>query len=318
MQRGTSRYFLCLQYLPIPVVPSLVISRSLPAAVFQAADTSRQEQQAVATRSAAAPRRRLLRCCRCGTALQQEAFSEHTCGLHFLPGAALHVSGLRNQCVVCAAACTGTGCSKRRCTVVIDAAALSDLDPCYKPASSLRDFLVATRGSGNRAWHAAVQSWMLEGHSALDEHGSSKSLNDDLLAVLLEVRFTSGQMTVHALQPISREQTVLQYACRPVGSNNASTTRTSAHPDVFAIIIDGRMYTAADCGNAAMLIDHACPPANNLKTANLGDDRVLFRAARDIRPGEKLTFDYLEDEREKGLQLDLGFDCHCDACMRVS
>lgn len=256
-------------------------------------------------------------------AVKRQAFSEHECKRHVLPDAATQVYGKHNQCVVCATPCFGSGFSTRRCTVVIDAAALGKHLHGYAPDRSLRDFLFEVYGGCNGEFRAVVQSWMLRQH--IVEQSSTIALSQDLVVTHLEVRFKNGQMTIHALKPIHRGQLVLQYACRAAGV--AVHTVTSAagagtEPDVYRMVIEGKLYTASGCGNAAMLIDHACPPANNLRTVNLGDERVLFRATRDIMPGEKLTFDYLEAQRPQSghalsqqvLQLGLGFDCRCDAC----
>jgi SET domain-containing protein len=100
---------------------------------------------------------------------------------------------------------------------------------------------------------------------------------------------------VFATQPISKNTRIVHYAGEKI-SNRESLTRETrylqkGHIWCFKL---NRLYVrdAAVGGNIARYINHSCTP--NCYTQVLGDT-IWIRAARTIRRGEELTYDYSTD-----------------------
>lgn len=79
-------------------------------------------------------------------------------------------------------------------------------------------------------------------------------------------------------------------------------------------MIDGRNF-----GSAARFINHSCKP--NLRKAAMDwpglecGPLLYLCAARDIAPGEELTWNYFEGAQQKEKT---GFECSCHACTRAA
>ena len=100
---------------------------------------------------------------------------------------------------------------------------------------------------------------------------------------------------VFATQRISKNTRIIDYAGEKI-TNRESLTRESrylknGHIWCFKL---NRLYArdAARGGNVARFINYSCRP--NCYTQIIGDT-IWIRAARTIRPGEELTYDYATD-----------------------
>jgi SET domain-containing protein len=100
---------------------------------------------------------------------------------------------------------------------------------------------------------------------------------------------------VFATQPITKNTRIVHYAGEKI-TNRESLKREvrylkSGHIWCFKL---NRLYArdAAVGGNVARYINHSCTP--NCYTQVIGDT-IWIRAARNIRCGEELTYDYCTD-----------------------
>ena len=107
-----------------------------------------------------------------------------------------------------------------------------------------------------------------------------------------------------ATRPIPKNKRIVDYAGEKI-SNRESLKRErrylkDGHIWCFKL---NRLYVrdAAVGGNISRFINHACRP--NCYTQVIGDT-IWIRAARNIRPGEELTYDYCTDG-------DGTIQCHC-------
>ncbi|HVN34148.1 MAG TPA: SET domain-containing protein-lysine N-methyltransferase [Casimicrobiaceae bacterium] len=83
------------------------------------------------------------------------------------------------------------------------------------------------------------------------------------------------------------------------------------HTFIFAIS-DGRVIDASRRGNAARWINHSCAP--NCKPYEDDEGRVFIEAARTIRAGDELTYDYqLELDERVTAKLRAEYACRCGA-----
>lgn len=100
---------------------------------------------------------------------------------------------------------------------------------------------------------------------------------------------------VYATRPISKNTRIIHYAGEKI-SNRESLRRESVYLQrghVWCFKLNARyVRDAAVGGNIARYINHACRP--NCYTQIVGDT-IWIRAARNIRAGEELTYDYCTD-----------------------
>jgi uncharacterized protein len=100
---------------------------------------------------------------------------------------------------------------------------------------------------------------------------------------------------VYATRPISKNTRIIHYAGEKI-SNRESLRREKRYLSqgrVWCFKLNDRyVRDAAVGGNIARYINHACRP--NCYTHIVGDT-IWIRAARNIRRGEELTYDYCTD-----------------------
>ena len=100
---------------------------------------------------------------------------------------------------------------------------------------------------------------------------------------------------VYATRPITKNTRIIDYAGEKI-SNRESTRRERryiARGHIWCFKLNNRwVRDAAVGGNIARFINHSCKP--NCYSQIIGDT-IWIRAARNIRKGEELTYDYLTD-----------------------
>ena len=100
---------------------------------------------------------------------------------------------------------------------------------------------------------------------------------------------------VFATQPIPKNTRIVHYAGEKI-SNKESREREAKYLEkgqIWCFTLNNRwVIDAAVGGNVARYINHACEP--NCYTQVIGDT-IWIRAARNIRKGEELTYDYSTD-----------------------
>ena len=116
---------------------------------------------------------------------------------------------------------------------------------------------------------------------------------------------------VFALKPIPKNKRIIDYAGEKV-SQQESVRREHRHMgrgQIWCFQISRRyVRDAAVGGNLARFINHSCHP--NCYVQIVGDT-IWIRAARNIRAGEELTYDYCTDG-------DASIHCRCRAgCQRL-
>jgi SET domain-containing protein len=118
---------------------------------------------------------------------------------------------------------------------------------------------------------------------------------------------------VYALQPIRKGEALLEYAGELITWKEA--LRRHPHdpsdPDhtFYFHIDDDHVIDAKVGGNSSRFINHGCDPNC---TADEDGERVFIKAARNIRAGEELLYDYglIIDERYTP-KLKKQFECRC-------
>ena len=98
---------------------------------------------------------------------------------------------------------------------------------------------------------------------------------------------------VFALRPIAEDETVIEYKGEivseaEIGRRYPEDREGLNHTFVFGVEHDYNIDGGAQ-GNAARWINHSCAPNCDTFEEN---KRIYVRAARRIRPGEELTYDY--------------------------
>lgn len=100
---------------------------------------------------------------------------------------------------------------------------------------------------------------------------------------------------VYALEPITKNSRIVDYAGEKI-SWKESDRREQKYLKkgcIWCFILNRKtVRDAAVGGNIARFINHACRP--NCYTQVIGDV-IWIRAARNIEPGEELTYDYCTD-----------------------
>ncbi len=118
-----------------------------------------------------------------------------------------------------------------------------------------------------------------------------------------------------AARPIARGTRIIEYTGERITQAEADAryddARLPRHHTLLFTVDRETVIDAAVGGNAARFINHACEP--NCRPVVEGG-RVYIVAARDIRPGEELSYDYAyareggPDERHPER-----YACHCGA-----
>jgi uncharacterized protein len=97
---------------------------------------------------------------------------------------------------------------------------------------------------------------------------------------------------VYAGEPITKNSRIVEYAGERI-SNRESERRERGHLPkgrIWCFAVNRRTVVDASVGgNIARFINHACRPNCYSQVV---DDVIWIRAARNIRPGEELTYDY--------------------------
>jgi hypothetical protein len=100
---------------------------------------------------------------------------------------------------------------------------------------------------------------------------------------------------VFALEPINKNTRIIDYAGELI-TNRESVRRENRYlerREIWCFAVSRRRVRDAHVGgNIARFINHACRP--NCYTEVAGDT-IWIRAARNIRKGEELTYDYHTD-----------------------
>jgi SET domain-containing protein len=109
---------------------------------------------------------------------------------------------------------------------------------------------------------------------------------------------------VFAGEPITKNSRIIDYAGEklPRRASAPRERRQNARGEVWCFIVNRRWVRDAEVGgNIARFINHACKP--NCYVEIVGDV-IWIRAARNIRSGEELTYDYR-------VVPPLGVSCRC-------
>ncbi len=100
---------------------------------------------------------------------------------------------------------------------------------------------------------------------------------------------------VFACEPIAKNKRIVHYAGEKV-SHRESLKRESRYlrkGEIWCFKLNNRwVIDAAVGGNVARFINHSCTPNCY---AHVVDGTIWIRAARNIAPGEELTYDYHTD-----------------------
>ena len=100
---------------------------------------------------------------------------------------------------------------------------------------------------------------------------------------------------VFASRPITKNTRIIDYAGQKISSRESlrREERYLKRGRIWCFKLNGRFVRdAAVGGNLARYINHACRPNCYVEIAG---DTIWIRAARNIRAGEELTYDYCTD-----------------------
>jgi SET domain-containing protein len=100
---------------------------------------------------------------------------------------------------------------------------------------------------------------------------------------------------VFALEPINKNRRIIDYAGELISHRESlkRETRYLTRGEIWCFTVNNRWVRDANVGgNVARFVNHACKP--NCYTEVAGDT-IWIRAARNIRKGEELTYDYHTD-----------------------
>jgi len=109
---------------------------------------------------------------------------------------------------------------------------------------------------------------------------------------------------VYAGERITKNSRIIDYAGEKIGNRESSNreVRQVARGCIWCFKLNSRWVRDAEVGgNLARFVNHSCAP--NCYTQVIGDT-IWIRAARNIRKGEELTYDYNTDGNG-------GIVCHC-------
>jgi SET domain-containing protein len=111
-------------------------------------------------------------------------------------------------------------------------------------------------------------------------------------------RFSVRRSSIHgrgvfALVRIPKGTRIIEYKGERISHQEADERYSELHANsphtMLFIVNDEIVIDATRRGNSARWINHSCAP--NCEIAD-DDDRIFIDAARDIRPGEELSYDY--------------------------
>jgi len=111
-------------------------------------------------------------------------------------------------------------------------------------------------------------------------------------AVIEKRRSRIAGWGVYASRPITKNTRIIDYAGQKIGHKESQRreARYLKQGRIWCFTLNRRwVRDAAVGGNLARYINHACKP--NCYTEVVGDT-IWVRAARNIRKGEELTYDY--------------------------
>jgi SET domain-containing protein len=117
-------------------------------------------------------------------------------------------------------------------------------------------------------------------------------------AKTLRRRFSVRRSPIHgkgvfALVRIPKGARIIEYKGERISHQEADQRYSELHANsphtMLFIVNDEIVIDATRRGNSARWINHSCAP--NCEIAD-DDDRIFIDAARDIRPGEELSYDY--------------------------
>lgn len=100
---------------------------------------------------------------------------------------------------------------------------------------------------------------------------------------------------VFALEPINKNTRIIDYAGELIDYKESLKRETKylKRGEIWCFTVNSRWVRDANVeGNDARFINHACKP--NCYTQIIGRT-IWIRAARNIKPGEELTYDYHTD-----------------------
>lgn len=109
---------------------------------------------------------------------------------------------------------------------------------------------------------------------------------------------------VFALEPITKNTRIIDYAGELIDHAESLDRETTylTRGEIWCFTVNRRRVRDANAGgNIARFINHACRP--NCYTQIVGRT-IWIRAARNIEPGEELTYDYHTDGEHV-------IQCHC-------
>jgi len=100
---------------------------------------------------------------------------------------------------------------------------------------------------------------------------------------------------VFALEPVNKNKRIIEYAGKLIDYKESLKRETKylKRGEIWCFTVNSRwVRDANEGGNVARFINHACKP--NCYTQIIGRT-VWIRAARNIKAGEELTYDYHTD-----------------------
>jgi SET domain-containing protein len=110
-----------------------------------------------------------------------------------------------------------------------------------------------------------------------------------------------------ATAPIEKGAFIIEYKGRRI--TNAESERREARGARFMFELDSRWtLDGSSRRNLARYANHSCRPNAE---SDIVKGKVIFRAIRNIKPGDEITYDYGEEYFE----LFLGAGCKCEKCM---
>jgi SET domain-containing protein len=117
-----------------------------------------------------------------------------------------------------------------------------------------------------------------------------------------------------ANRPIAKGTRIVEYVGERISHEEADRRYSDEgeHPHVVLFIADRRTVIDAGVrGNEARFINHSCDP--NCEVV-IERGRVFIDAARDIGPGEELSYDYsLSRDGDEDAEDEARYACHCGA-----
>jgi uncharacterized protein len=110
-----------------------------------------------------------------------------------------------------------------------------------------------------------------------------------------------------ATAPIEKGAFIIEYRGRRI--TNAESERREARGARYMFELDSRWTVdGSSRRNLARYANHSCRPNAE---SDIVKGKVIFRAIRNIAPGDEITYDYGEEYFE----LFLGAGCKCEKCM---